>query len=100
MKTWKDIAAAQQAKRQNRIPKEWLLKNPPADDVYNVMDIPYTCGIMSPEELKITEKDCVELLDLMANKKLKSYDVTLAFCKRAAIAQQLVSCFNSPQQCP
>jgi len=28
----------------------------------------------------------------MSKGELKSYDVTLAFCKRAAIAQQLINC--------
>jgi amidase len=56
----------------------------------NVMDLPYTCGIMSKEELELTDKDATELLELLASGKVKSYDVTLAFCKRAAIAQQLV----------
>lgn len=30
----------------------------------------------------------------MSSGKVKSYDVTLAFCKRAAIAQQCVNCLT------
>lgn len=67
------------------------MKSPPADDVTNVMDVPHQSGIMTTKELEITEMDATSLLELMASGQLKSYDVTLAFCKRAAIAQQLVS---------
>jgi amidase len=77
--------------RDSQIPKEWLLKSLPDSTVTNVMEVPYTCGIMSDIELALTEKDATELLAMMAKGELKSYDVTLAFCKRAAIAQQLVS---------
>ena len=54
------------------------------------MSVPYESGIMTPEELAWTEKDATELLRLLSKGELKSYDVTLAFCKRAAIAQQVV----------
>jgi amidase len=90
---WQDIAKEQQALRDSRIPKEWLLKNPPSDEVANVMRVPYESGIMTATELALTEKDATELLGLMADGKLKSYEVVLAFCKRAAIAQQLVCAY-------
>jgi amidase len=67
-----------------------MLETPVPDTLMNVMDVPYTCGIMSKEELDLTDKDATEFLELLASGKLKSYDVTLAFCKRAAIAQQRV----------
>lgn len=54
------------------------------------MRVPYESGIMTAEELAWTEKDATELLRLISEGKLKSYDLTLAFCKRAAIAQQVV----------
>jgi hypothetical protein len=44
-------------------------------------------SIMTPEELSITEKDATELIELMSAGKLKSYDVTLAFCVRALASQ-------------
>jgi amidase len=59
------------------------------------MEIPSTCGILTPTELELTEKyDATDLVQLMTSGKLKSYDVTLAFCKRAAIAQQCVNCLT------
>lgn len=61
------------------------------------MLVPYESGIMTPEELALTEKDATGLLRLISEGKLKSYDLTLAFCKRAAIAQQVVRTKSSQQ---
>ena len=50
------------------------------------------CGILTNEEFDITENyDATALLGLLASKKVSSITVTTAFCKRAAIDQQLVS---------
>jgi amidase len=91
---WQEIAAEQQKIRDSAIPKEWLLKTLPSKTVVNVMKVPYECGIMTETELSLTEKDATELIEMMATGKLKSYDLTLAFCKRAAIAQQLLNCLT------
>jgi amidase len=93
-RAWQGIACEAQEVRANSIPKEWMLKTPVPETVMNVMDILYNCGIMSKEELDLTDKDATELLELLASRKVKSYDVTLAFCKRAAIAQQLVRIYS------
>ncbi len=89
-KPWQEISAEECAALQASIPKAWLLKDPPPASRLNVMNVPYESGIMTPEELELTEKDATELLELLHSGKLKSYDLTRAFCKRAAIAHQLV----------
>jgi hypothetical protein len=89
--SWQTVASEQQRLRDSKIPKEWILESLPADDISNVMDIPRQSGIMTEKELSITDLDATSLLEQMKSGQLKSYDVTLAFCKRAAIAQQLVS---------
>ena len=49
-------------------------------------------GILSDRELDITENYTVsKLLSSLAKGDLTSAEVTLAYCKRAAVAQQLVS---------
>lgn len=88
---WTEIALEAQTLRDASIPKEWLLPIIPSPDVVNVMDVPYTCGLLTPEELQWRDKTAAELLELLHSGTLKSYDLTLAFCKRAAIAHQLVS---------
>lgn len=55
------------------------------------MGVPKSCGILTSEELAITESSAVDLVSQLAAGKLTSVAVTTAFCKRAAIAHQLVS---------
>lgn len=55
------------------------------------MSFPKESGIMSEEELKITESSATDLVHQMASGKLTSVAVTTAFCKRAALAHQLVN---------
>lgn len=58
----------------------------------NILDFPRQSGLLTITEIDITENyDAVSLLDAMASGKLTSLAVTTAFCKRAAIAHQLVS---------
>ena len=88
MSEWKRTAADKVAARDALIPVEWKV---PKTDSLNVIDFPRTCGLLNRSELEITETDAVSLVKMMLNGSLKSREVTEAFCKRAAIAQQLVS---------
>lgn len=88
-KDWKAVSAAKQAQRDATIPAAWRIKVDPS--VKDVMDVPKTCGVLTPKEIEITETPATELIEQMLAKKLTSEEVTVAFCKRAAIAQQLVS---------
>jgi amidase len=97
MATWETIAAEYQKEAAAKIPHEWLL---PANitelicpsSTQNVLDISRTCGLLSAKEIDITENyDAVTLSEHLASGKFSSLAVTTAFCKRAAIAQQLVS---------
>jgi len=87
---WQRIAQRAQLFRDSTIPREWLLNDPVSDDVRNVMKVPYACGVMTEIELALTDKDATGLLELLKSGRVSSFDVTLAFCKRAAIAHQLV----------
>ena len=93
---WREVAAAYRAEVEGRIPKEWRLPASITDTILEksdqvVLDIPRTCGLLTAEELEITENyDAVALAQLLAEGKFTSVTVTTAFCKRAAIAQQLV----------
>ena len=97
MATWEFIAAEYQKEAAAKIPREWLLPAKIAESIgpsstQNVLDIPRTCGLLSAEEIDITENyDAVTLSEHLASGKFSSLVVTTAFCKRAAIAQQLVS---------
>lgn len=91
MPRWRAIAARHQEFIRNRIPSGWrlseaLLKSVPA------LDLPRQSGILSDWELGITESKAVDILAGLRDQKFKAVDVTRAFCKRAAIAQQSVGC--------
>lgn len=93
---WQEVAAAYRAEVDGRIPKEWRLPASITDTILEksnqvVLDIPRTCGPQTAEELDITENyDAAALAQLLAKETFTSVAVTTAFCKRAAIAQQLV----------
>lgn len=81
---------SQSAAREALIPSEWRI---PSTDALSVLDIPRTCGILSPKEIEITETDGTILVQKMIKGEL---EVTEAFWKRAAIGQQLVCPIPSP----
>jgi amidase len=86
---WEKTAADKKARIAATIPQEWRIKSLPTED--SVMDFPKASGIMSSEEIAITELPATDLVAQMAVGKLTSVAVTTAFCKRAALAHQLVS---------
>ncbi|PNP57088.1 hypothetical protein THARTR1_02930 [Trichoderma harzianum] len=68
-----------------------LINNPPK----NVTGVPKECGLLTPEELAITEEyDATALAGLVASKKLTAVAITTAFSKRAIIAHQLTGCLT------
>jgi len=87
---WKEIAEDKKRRIANSIPQEWRIKSEPTD--VSVMAYPKQSGIMSAEELAITESTAVDLVAQMAAGKLSSVAVTTAFLKRAALAHQLTNC--------
>lgn len=94
---WQIIAEKKRLEAYQKIPVEWRLPPSYTDrvsetSVWNVLDVPRICGILSAREIEITEEfDAVALLAAIAERKFTSEEVTTAFCKRAAIAGQLVS---------
>ena len=78
------------------IPKRYI-DNPPRD----VTSIPTTCGILTDEEIEITENyDAVGLANAIATRKYTAVQVTKAFSKRAIICHQISCCLTEwfPQE--
>ncbi|EXJ85682.1 hypothetical protein A1O1_06048 [Capronia coronata CBS 617.96] len=72
------------------LPQE-ITDNPPTD----VSELPRTCGILTPEELEITENyDAAGLAEAIAAREYTAVAVAKAFSKRAAIAHQLTCCLT------
>ena len=94
---WQDIVSKKRAEVAKQLPQEWHLSSTIVDTIdeksdISVLDVPEKCGLLSSQELEITSKyDAVDLIRKMATKELSSVEVTTAFCKRAAVAHQVVS---------
>lgn len=68
-----------------------IIDSPPKD----VTNVPRDCGILSREELDITENyDVFALAEAIASKRLSATVVATAFAKRAIIAHQLTCCLT------
>ena len=104
-KDWRSIASAKRDSCYEKIPKEWRLSASVLSTVnetstQDVTHIPRECGILSAEEIDITETyDATDLLKKLASSEFTSIAVATAFCKRAAIAQQLVSALLTEVRC-
>ncbi|OAG08186.1 amidase [Paraphaeosphaeria sporulosa] len=91
---YRTIAAEKQIERQSKIPEEWLLHES-YHGLSNLIDIPTTCGILSVLECHITSShDATSLLEKLRSGVWSAEQVTIAFCKRAAIAHQLTNCLT------
>lgn len=87
--SWEERAADKRNRINDSIPQEWKIQSLPIED--SVFDFPKKSGILSDQELAITESSASDLVKKLAQGELKAVDVTVAFCKRAALAHQLVS---------
>jgi amidase len=91
---WEAIASRKRAERHSKIPRSWLLRNPPSGQL-DVRSIPETSGILSTRELEITSThDATSLAVAIRAKRYTAEEVAVAFCKRAAIAQQVCNCLT------
>lgn len=92
IRSWEDIHLDKKAEQAARIPAEWKLseKDFPADGTVDLRPIARSCGILSENELSITENyDATSLAAAIAARKYTAVEVATAFCKRAAIGHQL-----------
>ncbi len=89
---WMTVAATKREALAKQIPKAYLVPSdqlPPPDQL-NVTAWARQSAWFSPREAEITESTASQLLAKMAAGTWSSEEVTRAFCRRAAAAQQLV----------
>jgi amidase len=98
LQSWEILGAKHKQSCFEKIPSEWRLPSKYLDLVgsetstANVLSIPRECGLLTAAEIELTENnDATSLLESLHSGKVTSLAVTTALCKRAAIAQQLVS---------
>ncbi|KAK6850986.1 hypothetical protein PG987_000620 [Apiospora arundinis] len=103
--SWEEVAKEHATKQHNNIPAEWRLPQEKLDALSGVgtadegrliqLQAARKSGLLSDRELDITENHTArDLLPKLAARELTSVEVTVAFCKRAALAQQLTSCLT------
>ncbi|KAF5618060.1 uncharacterized protein FTJAE_12366 [Fusarium tjaetaba] len=89
---WQEVAKASQAKVLNSIPNRWRIDINQYKDLKDVTNVPYICGLLTEEQLRITELTVTEIVKKLEAHELKAVQVLEAFAGRAAIAHQLVNC--------
>ncbi|TGO86798.1 hypothetical protein BPOR_0275g00010 [Botrytis porri] len=88
--SWQETAKDKKDRINASIPSEWRLKSQPSED--SVMGGTGFGDVMSTDEISITNSSATDLVAKMAKGELTSVEVTTAFCKRAALAHQLLNC--------
>jgi amidase len=101
--SWQQLARDHRATQNENIPRQWRLGKEllaeltrKSNDESGGVDLVATqavlkTNLLSAREVEITEHyTAVELLAELSAGKLSSFEVTTAFCKRAALAHQLV----------
>ncbi len=88
---WRQLAEDKRKGRDDLLPTQWILSNPPPASLLDVTHIPEQSGILTEREVEITNTLVEVLLEKIANKTWSALEVTMAFAKRAIIAQQLAS---------
>lgn len=86
------IAAEKVAQRSSKIPQNWLISAESSKDATHLLNIPSSCGVLNEVEIEVTsEYDATALIEKLRAGDFTAEQVAVAFCKRAAIAQQLAS---------
>ncbi|KAL1633458.1 hypothetical protein SLS56_002843 [Neofusicoccum ribis] len=99
-KDWHTRAAEKRAANLAKIPAEWRLPEATLKGIHeesnvSVLDLPRSSGLLTEEELHITEDfDATGLFEQLSTGALTAQAVASAFCKRAAIAHQAVNCLT------
>lgn len=91
MSHWKEAGKLKRQQQAESIPPDWRLNEIPTE-FKSALPIVEGCGILTPSELIITNTDAPILLAELKSGKLTSVAVVTAFCKRAAVLQQLTRC--------
>ncbi|RDW85502.1 putative glutamyl-tRNA(Gln) amidotransferase subunit A [Coleophoma crateriformis] len=95
MTNWEALAKEKRDSVNALLPKPWLLPSP-VPTVQEQRDVTgkYIQQFLSPQEVEITETDAVGIVAKTTSGEWKSKDVAEAFCHRAALAHQMVSCLH------
>lgn len=90
---WQVIAKAKVADIHSRIPDEWRLSDLDLEKAKKQRTLtgPYIQQYLTDNEKGIIGNDSVQLVEKIKNCQYTAVDVARAYCKTAAVAQQIVS---------
>lgn len=88
--SWKTIAREAQTKLLESLPQGWRIDVEKYKSLKDVTSVPRACGILTEDQLRITELTVVEITRAIKARELKAVQVLEAFAARTAIAHQLV----------
>ncbi|KAI8178418.1 Acetamidase [Colletotrichum sp. SAR 10_75] len=99
---WQELVSKKKQQLAGAIPEKWKLDVSLVRELTEAnegrlleLDPARRSGVLDDVELDITESNsAVELVNKMALGRLTAIQVVTAFCKRAAVAQQLTSCLT------
>ncbi|KAJ5714166.1 general amidase [Penicillium malachiteum] len=93
---WQTKAQNKRASLRASIPEEWRLDQEILDRASKQRDLTgqYIQQYLEPEEIAIIGHDSTTIVENIRNKKWTSLQVAKAFCKTAAISQQLNNCLH------
>ncbi|KAF4759618.1 hypothetical protein N7455_012581 [Penicillium solitum] len=94
--SWESIAATKRQALKDSIPAEWVIPAAifPPEDQLDVTTFPRESGFFTERELEITSISALTILSHLSSGSWTSEEVTKAFCKAAAVAQQLTNCLS------
>lgn len=92
MPPWQETALKKQRQIFNQIPKDWVLSQSILDEANQQRQLSgsFIESLLDDKARHITSLTSQEVIDRMANRSMTAVQVTEAFCRRSAIAHQIV----------
>ncbi|KAL8713136.1 MAG: hypothetical protein Q9220_002657 [cf. Caloplaca sp. 1 TL-2023] len=89
--SWQAVAKAKVADLHSRIPKEWLLSDADLEKAKKQRDLTgsFTEQYLNNDENEIMQLSSLGVVDAVSRGRYTAVDVTRAYCKAAAVAQQI-----------
>lgn len=94
MSDWKKTAQEKRDSVNALIPKEWRISSVPSPEERRDVTGAFIQQYLDKKEIEITETDAVGIVKQTSSGEWTAVEVAKAFCHRAAVAHQLVSCLH------
>ena len=90
--SWQARAKAKVTEIHSRIPKEWLLDEDDLENAKHQRDLtgPFIESFLDAREVDIIRNDSLQLVQKIKSQHHTAVEVVQAYCRTAAIAQQIV----------